>query len=86
MRERVPLVFMAVSVAATLALGGAIADQFAHNLSSGKDRSVGTLGNRIAFARIDRAGLAYAANGVRASFGKATLVFVPLSRVKAAGG
>ena len=30
MRERVPLVFMAVSVAATLALGGAIAYQFAH--------------------------------------------------------
>ena len=56
------------------------------NLSSGKDRIVGTLGNRIAFARIDGAGLAYAANGVRASFGKATLVFVPLSRVKAAVG
>src|SRR2546423_8633910 len=30
MRERVPLVFMAVSVAAALALGGAIAYQFAH--------------------------------------------------------
>jgi ABC-type branched-subunit amino acid transport system substrate-binding protein len=30
MRERVPLVFMAVSVAATLALGGAIAYEFAH--------------------------------------------------------
>ena len=54
------------------------------NLSSGKDRVVGTLGNRIAFARIDSAGLAYAANGTRASFGKSTLVFVPLARVKAA--
>jgi branched-chain amino acid transport system substrate-binding protein len=30
MRERVPLIFMAVSVAATLALGGAIAYEFAH--------------------------------------------------------
>ncbi len=56
------------------------------NLSSGKDRVVGTLGNRIAFARIDSAGLAYAANGTRASFGKSTLVFVPLARIKAAVG
>jgi WD40 repeat protein len=54
------------------------------NLSSGKDRTVGTLGNRIAFARIDSAGLAYAANGTRASFGKSTLVFEPLARIKAA--
>ena len=30
MRERVPLVFMTLSVAATLALGGAIAYEFAH--------------------------------------------------------
>ena len=30
MRERVALVFMTVSVAATLALGGAIAYEFAH--------------------------------------------------------
>jgi WD40 repeat protein len=56
------------------------------NLSSGKDRIVGTLGNRIAFARIDSAGLAYAANGTRASFGKSTLVFVALARVEAAVG
>src|SRR6266513_1684034 len=34
MRERVPLVFMAVSVAATLALGGAIAYQFGHQQRS----------------------------------------------------
>ena len=34
MRQRVPLVFMAVSVAATLALGGAIAYQFAHQQRS----------------------------------------------------
>src|SRR4051812_12832118 len=56
------------------------------NLSSGKDTTVGTLGSRIAFARIGSAGLAYAANGVRASFGKGTLVFVPLARIKAAVG
>ena len=58
------------------------------NLSSGKTRVVGTLGtqkgNVILFACIGSAGLAYAANGVRASFGKSTLVFVPLARVKAA--
>ncbi len=56
------------------------------NLSSGKDRVVGTLGNRIAFARIDSAGLAYVANGVRGSYGKATLVFKPMASLKAAVG
>jgi hypothetical protein len=56
------------------------------NLSSGETPAVGTLGthSEILFARIGSAGLAYAANGVRASFGKSTLVFVPLARVKAA--
>ncbi len=56
------------------------------NLSSGKDRVVGTLPSRVAFARISGAGLAYAANGVRASFGTATLAFLPLARVKALVG
>jgi hypothetical protein len=56
------------------------------NLSSGKDRAVGTLPSRVAFARISGAGLAYAANGVRASFGTATLAFLPLARVKALVG
>jgi hypothetical protein len=56
------------------------------NLSSGKDRVVGTLPSRVAFARISGAGLAYAANGVRASFGSATLAFLPLARVKALVG
>lgn len=56
------------------------------NLSSGKTREIGALGNRIAFARIDSAGVAYAANLVRAQFGKSTLVFEPLARVKAAVG
>jgi hypothetical protein len=56
------------------------------NLATGKDRAVGTLSNRVAFARISGAGLAYAANGVRARFGTATLAFLPLARVKALVG
>jgi hypothetical protein len=56
------------------------------NLTSGKDRAAGTFGNRIAFARISSAGLAFAANGVRASFGTATLKFVPLARIRALVG
>jgi hypothetical protein len=56
------------------------------NLATGKDSELGKLDNRIAFARISSAGLAYAANGVRAQFGTSTLVFVPLARVKAAVG
>lgn len=56
------------------------------SLASGKDSALGKLDDRIAFARISSAGLAYAANGVRASFGKSTLAFVPLARVKAAVG
>jgi hypothetical protein len=58
----------------------------AQDLGSCKDRVIGTLHNRIAFARIDSAGLAYAANGTGKTFGKGTLVFVPLARVKAAVG
>jgi hypothetical protein len=56
------------------------------NLSSGKDRAVGSLPNRIAFARIDGAGLVYAAGGVRANYGKSTLVFKPMASIKAAVG
>jgi len=56
------------------------------NLSSGKDRAVGSLPNRIAFARIDGAGLAYAAGGVRANYGKSTLVFKPMASITAAVG
>jgi WD40 repeat protein len=56
------------------------------NLSSGKDSAVGTLGSRIAFAGVSSAGLVYAANGVRASFGKATLAFMPLKKVAARVG
>jgi hypothetical protein len=56
------------------------------NLSSGKTSVVGTLGTQILFARIGSAGVAYAANGVRAQFGKSTLVFVPSAKIKAAVG
>lgn len=56
------------------------------NLSSGKDKAVGSLPNRIAFARIDGAGLAYAAGGVRANYGKSTVVFKPMTSIKAAVG
>jgi hypothetical protein len=56
------------------------------NLSSGKTSVVGTLGTQIFFARIDSAGVAYAANAVRAQFGRSTLVFVPMAKIKAAVG
>jgi hypothetical protein len=58
----------------------------AQDLGSCKDRVIGKLPNRIAFARIDSAGLVYAANGTRNAFGTSTLVFVPLARLKAAVG
>jgi hypothetical protein len=53
------------------------------NLANGKNSAVATLGNRIAFAAISSAGLAYAENGVRASFGKSTLAFMPYAKVAA---
>jgi len=56
----------------------------AQALGDCKDRVVGTLQGRVAFAHIDSAGLAYAGNGIRKTFGKGTLVFVPLARVEAA--
>ena len=58
----------------------------AQDLGSCKDRVIGKLPNRIAFARIDGAGLVYAANGTRKAFGTSTLVFVPLARVEATVG
>jgi hypothetical protein len=48
------------------------------NLTSGKDRVVGTLSRGIALARIDSAGLAYAGNK--------TLIFLPFKRITAAVG
>jgi hypothetical protein len=58
------------------------------NLSSGKTSAVVALGkgHEILFARIGSAGLAYAVNGVRVFFGKGTLGFVPMDRIKAAVG
>lgn len=56
----------------------------AQGLGCGKDRVIGRLHTRIAFAHIDNAGLVYAANGTGKNYGKSTLVFVPLARVKAA--
>jgi hypothetical protein len=53
------------------------------NLSNGKDSTVATLGNRIAFDGISSAGLVYAENGVRASFGKSTLAFMRYAKVAA---
>jgi hypothetical protein len=58
------------------------------NLSSGKTAAVVALGkhNEIQLARIGSAGMAYAVNGVRANFGKSTLGFLSLARLKAAVG
>lgn len=53
------------------------------NLSNGKDRLIGTLAGGIGhgLAHIDAAGLAYAGNGWHSTYGKGTLVFVPLAKV-----
>jgi hypothetical protein len=55
------------------------------NLSTGKDRVVGTLGGPITLAQIGSAGLVYASNGYGAfKAGNGTLVFMPFARVAAA--
>lgn len=55
------------------------------NLSTGKDRLVGTLNGAINLAQIGSAGLVYASNGYGAfKFGNGTLVFMPFARVAAA--
>lgn len=54
------------------------------NLSSGKDRVVASLNGGIYLAQMDSAGLVYAGNGFGANYGKGTLAFLPLARVKAA--
>ncbi|MGH2977159.1 MAG: hypothetical protein ACRDKC_02135 [Gaiellaceae bacterium] len=51
------------------------------NLSSGKDRVIGTLRGSVAFARIDSAGVAYSTGRSRS---RGTIVFVPSARVAAA--
>jgi hypothetical protein len=56
------------------------------NLSSGKTSAVVALGkhNEILFARTGSAGLAYAVNSVGVFFGKGTVGFVPMARIKSA--
>jgi len=61
-------------------------DVHAVNLSSGKDRVVAQLNSAIDLAQIDSAGLAYAGNGIGKTYGKATLGFLPLARLRAAVG
>lgn len=61
-------------------------DLHAVNLSSGKDRVVAQLNSAIDLAQIDSAGLAYAGNGIGKTYGKATLGFLPLARLRAAVG
>lgn len=54
------------------------------NLSSGKDRVIAEPHGGVLLAHLDSAGLAYAGNGAGTNYGKATLVFLPFARVKAA--
>jgi hypothetical protein len=55
------------------------------NLSTGKDRAVGTLNGAITLAEIGSAGLVYASNGYGAfKAGNGTLAFMPFARVAAA--
>lgn len=56
------------------------------NLSTGKDRVIAKPRGGIALAQLDSAGLAYAGNGFGTNYGKGTLVFKPLSLIKAAVG
>ena len=57
----------------------------ATNLTTGKDRVIGTLGGAITLAEIDSAGLVYASNGYGAfKAGNGTLVFMPFAPVAAA--
>jgi hypothetical protein len=56
------------------------------NVSTGKDRVIAKPHGGVVLAQIDSAGLAYAGNGSGTNYGKATLVFKPLSLVKDAVG
>jgi hypothetical protein len=56
------------------------------NLSTRKDRVIAKPHGGVVLAQIDGAGLAYAGNGFGTHYGKATLVFMPLARLKAAVG
>jgi hypothetical protein len=54
------------------------------NLSSGKDSVIAERHGGVLFAHMDSAGLVYAGNGSGTNYGKGTVVFVPMARVKAA--
>jgi hypothetical protein len=54
------------------------------NLSTGKDHVIAKPHGGVDFAQIDSTGLAYAGNGSGTNYGKGTLVFLPLAKVKAA--
>lgn len=56
------------------------------DLATGKDRVIAKPRGGVELAQIDRTGLAYAGNGSGTSYGKGTLVFLPLARVAAAVG
>jgi hypothetical protein len=56
------------------------------NLSSGKDRTVAEPHGGVYLAQMDGTGLVYTDNGFGRNFGRGTLVFLPLARVKAAVG
>jgi hypothetical protein len=53
------------------------------NLSSGKDRAIAGFHGGVDLAHIDSAGLVYTSDGSGKNFGKSTLVFLPVARVKA---
>jgi hypothetical protein len=63
---------------------GTAGELHAVNLSTGKDRVVAEPHGGVDLARMDGAGLVYADNGFERNFGKATLVFLPFARIKAA--
>jgi archaeosine-15-forming tRNA-guanine transglycosylase len=63
---------------------GSAGELHAVNLSSRKDRVIAKPHGGIELAALDSAGLVYADNGFGTNFGKATLVFRPFARVKAA--
>jgi hypothetical protein len=72
-----------LDVQGNIAIYSAGSSLHAVNLSSGKDRVIGTLGGGIGFTRIGGASVVYSNNRLT---GKGTLVFVPLSKVAAAVG
>jgi hypothetical protein len=58
----------------------------AANLSTGADHVMAEPNGGVEFAHLDSAGLVYAGNGSGTNYGKGTLVFEPLARIKASVG